>query len=244
MSLELNKLYNGDCLDVMKEIEDKSIDMILCDLPYQTTNCSWDTIIPFNLLWNEYDRIRKLNTPIVLTCMQPFTSKLIMSNIDNFKYCWIWDKVNKFTGCLNAKRMPMLDYEEIAIFYEKQCIYNPQLREGSYVTRKTNGNRNTPTTNYVNIQKDSGRKVDGLLPKRILSIPSHTTKKLIHPTQKPVELMEYLIKTYTNEGMLVLDNCAGSGTTLIAAKNTKRNFIGIEKNEEYFKLASERLEKV
>lgn len=239
--LNNGRFYWEDCFDAMKDIPNGVIDMILCDLPYETTAAKWDTALPFDKLWSEYDRVCKINASVVLTCMQPFTSKLILSNIDNFKYCWIWDKVNKFTGALNAKIMPMLDYEDIAVFYRKQPIYNPQLREGSYITRHTTGNRNTATVGKSNHAPDVGREVNGLNPKRIIQFEGHTTKKSEHPTKKPVPLFEYLIKTYTNENDLVLDNCAGSGTTAIAAINTKRRWICIEKEEEYANKAIERI---
>ena len=240
---DLNKgrFYNADCFDTMKEIPDGVIDMILADLPYGTTAAKWDSILPLDKLWNEYFRITKENAAIVLTCMQSFTSQLIMSQINNFKYCWIWDKVNKFTGALNAKIMPMLDYEDIAIFYRKPCLYNPQLREGSYITRHSTGNRNTDTVGKSNHTPDVGRQINGLNPRRIISFEGHSTKKSYHPTQKPVALFEYLIKTYTDENDLVLDNCAGSGTTGMACKNLNRNCILIEKDEGYFKIAERRI---
>lgn len=235
--------YQADTFDAMAKLPDNSIDMVLCDLPYGTTQCKWDAIIPFDELWKEYYRISKEAAPIVLTASQPFTSALIMSNVKDFKYCWVWNKVNKFTGSLNANRMPMLDYEDVAVFYRKQCVYNKQLRPGSYVTRHTNGDRNTDTVGKSSIKPDVGRKVDGLNPKRIIDFPSQTTKNIIHPTQKPVSLFEYFIKTYTNENAIVLDNTAGSGTTAIAAINTKRRWICIERDETYYNAAIDRIEK-
>ncbi len=235
------RFYNADCFDAMRDIPNGVIDMVLADLPYGTTAAKWDSVLPLNKLWNEYFRIAKENAAIVLTCGQPFTSQLIMSQIDNFKYCWIWDKVNKFTGALNAKIMPMLDYEDIAVFYRKQPIYNPQLRDGSYITRHTTGNRNTATIGKSNHAPDVGREVNGLNPKRILPFEGHTTTKSDHPTKKPVPLFEYLIKTYTNEDDLVLDNTAGSGTTAIAAINLKRRWVCIEKEQEYYDKAIARI---
>lgn len=235
------RFYNEDCFDAMKEIPDGVIDMILCDLPYGTTAAKWDSVLPLDKLWAEYWRVAKPNAAIILTCMQPFTSQLIISQIDNFKYCWIWDKVNKFTGALNAKIMPMLDYEDVAVFYKNQPIYNPQLREGKYITRHTTGNRNTATVGKSNHTPDVGREVDGLNPKRILSVEGHTTKKSFHPTQKPVPLFEYFIKTYTNENDLVLDNTAGGGTTAIAAINTNRKWVCIEKEKEYYDTSIKRI---
>lgn len=238
----MGKIYHGDCLEIMKNIPDNSIDMVLCDLPYGTTACKWDVVIDFQQLWKQYWRICKRHAPIVLTGSQPFTSALIVSQIKYFKYCWVWDKVNKFTGSLNANKMPMLDYEDIAVFYKKQCIYNKQYREGSYVTRKTTGKRTTDTTRHVNSRIDTGRIVKGLNPKRILSIPSAATTGLIHPTQKPVMLFEYFIKTYTHKGMVILDNCSGSGTTAIACLNTDRDYICIEKDKDYYNKSVVRVE--
>jgi len=225
------RLYQGDCLEVMKEFPSGCVDMVLCDLPYGTTACKWDTCIPFAPLWDAYKRLCK--GAIVLTGSQPFTSALVMSNVEQFKYCWVWDKVNKFTGALNANIMPMLDYEDIAVFYETQPTFNKQLREGTYITRHTTGNRNTQSVGKSEYLPDVGREVEGLNPKRILSIPSHATIKLLHPTQKPIALFEYLIRTYTNPNMLVLDNCSGSGTTAIACENLNRRWVCIEQDEEY-----------
>ena len=238
MQIKNGNFWLGNCLELMRDIPDGSVDMVLCDLPYGTTACKWDTVIPFEPLWAEYWRVAKPNAAIVLTGSEPFSSFLRLSCIKNYKYDWIWNKVNKFTGSLNAKKMPMVDNETVSVFYKKQCCYNPQLRQGSYTTRKTNGKRSTATTNPVADKIDVGRKVEGLQPKRILDIPSHnTTKEIFHPTQKPVALFEYLIKTYTNEGETVLDNCAGSGTTAIAAENTNRKWICIEQEPEYYNKA-------
>lgn len=234
-------LFLGDCLEIMPTLPAASVDLILCDLPYGTTACAWDAIIPFEPLWQAYRRIAKPNAAIVLTAAQPFTSRLVVSALDIFKYCWVWDKVNKFTGALNAKRMPMLDYEDVAVFYGSPCTYNPQLRPGKYVTRHTTGNRNTGTVGKSNHTPDVGRIVEGLQPKRILSIPSHSTAKSLHPTQKPVELMEYFVRTYSDEGDTVLDNCMGSGTTGLAALKNNRRFIGIERDPHYFEVAKNRL---
>lgn len=233
----------GDCLDLMKDIPDGSVDMILADLPYGTTQNAWDSVIPFEPLWKQYWRVCKPTAAIVLTASQPFTSALIMSQVQHFKYCWVWNKVNKFTGFLDANKKPMLDYEDVAVFYKKQCTFNKQLREGKYISHQTTGNRNTPSYGKINILKNVGKEVDGLNPKRIIDFPSHSTTKSLHPTQKPVALFEYLIKTYTNEGETVLDNSAGSGTTAIAAINTNRNWICIEKEKEYYDVAVDRIKK-
>ena len=240
--LEINKLYQGDCLEVMKQIDDKSLDLILCDLPYGTTACKWDAIIPFEPLWEQYKRIIKDKGGVVLTASQPFTSKLVMSNIEMFKYDLTWDK-QLTTGFLNANRMPLRSHEDILVFYSKQPTYNPQKVKG-----EKNHSKGKMTSN---INNDYGKfgKVDNseLLgemkhPKSIISFEKPHPSKSIHPTQKPVALFEYLIKTYTNEGDLVLDNCIGSGTTACAAINTGRNFIGIEKDPEYFDIACKRIE--
>ena len=236
------ELICGDCMEVLPNLLDGTVDMVLCDPPYGTTSCAWDLVLPIETMWRHYKRVCK--GAVVLTAMQPFTSVLICSNLKQFKYCWVWDKVNKFTGSLNASHMPMLDYEDVAVFYEgKAAIYNKQLRHGTYITRHTTGRRGTGTTRNVDAQPDVGRLVEGLNPKRIISFPSHSTAKSLHPTQKPVALMEYMIRTYTNEGMVVLDNCMGSGTTGVACLRTGRKFIGIEKNPAYFKIAVERINK-
>lgn len=239
--MDINQIYQGDCLEIMKKIDDKSIDMICCDLPYGTTNCKWDTIIPFEALWTEYKRITKDNAAIVLNAAQPFTSALIMSNPDMFKYEWIWHK-SKITGFLNANKQPMRNHEQICVFYSKQCTYNPQKTTGhkklvnNFIDNKQ-FNSNVYNKIIIRHKFDSTERY----PTSIQKFKSLGNIKDRHPTQKPLELIEYLIKTYTNEGDLVLDNCIGSGTTAIAAINTKRNFIGIEKDEEYFKIAEQRI---
>jgi len=226
----------------MKEIEDKSIDMILCDLPYGTTSCSWDIIIPFEPLWEQYKRIIKDNGAIVLTASQPFTSALVMSNVEMFKYDLVWNK-NLATGFLNANRMPLRSHEEILIFYKKQPIYNPQKIKGK--KNHSRGKNKCKTNNlygYHKIAEDNFTELKH--PKSVLEIQKEHPSKTIHPTQKPVALFEYLIKTYTNENDLVLDNCAGSGTTGIACINTKRNYILIEKEKEYYDIIIKRIKEV
>jgi len=237
-----NKIICGNCLEVMKEIEDKSIDMILCDLPYGTTSCSWDIIIPFEPLWEQYKRIIKDNGAIVLTASQPFTSALVMSNVEMFKYDLVWNK-NLATGFLNANRMPLRSHEEILIFYKKQPIYNPQKIKGK--KNHSRGKNKCKTNNlygYHKIAEDNFTELKH--PKSVLEIQKEHPSKTIHPTQKPVALFEYLIKTYTNENDLVLDNCAGSGTTGIACINTKRNYILIEKEKEYYDIIIKRIKEV
>jgi len=231
----------GDCLELMKEINDKSIDMVLCDLPYGTTACKWDTIIPFEPLWEQYKRIIKPNGAIVLTASQPFTSALVMSNINMFRYEWIWEKSRK-TNHMMAKKQPLKKHENIIVFYEGQPTYNPQgIMDCKIIKKNTEGRLNS------NIYGKTGNKPEHLqnktgYPDSILKINNeHNVGS--HPTQKPVALFEYLIKTYTNEGDLVLDNCAGSGTTAIACLNTNRNYICIEKDKGYFEISNERVRK-
>jgi site-specific DNA-methyltransferase (adenine-specific) len=232
----INQVIQGDCLEVMKDIPDKSIDMILCDLPYGTTACKWDTIIPFEPLWEQYKRIIKDNGAIVLTSAQPFTSALVMSNPDMYKHHWIWIK-EKGTGFQVAKYRPMMKTEDIIMFSKKSAKYNPQMvtREKPLKYRyPTVQSKSNPIASYTNKEVISTHK----FPENTLIFK---TERGSHPTQKPVALFEYLIKTYTNEGDLVLDNCAGSGTTGVACKNLNRNYILIEKEPEYIKIIEERL---
>ena len=232
-------LFHGDCLEIMKNIEDESIDMILCDLPYGTTRNKWDSVIPLDSLWKEYKRVAKKNGAIVLFAQTPFDKILGASNLDMLKYEWIWEK-SQGTGHLNAKKMPMKSHENILVFYRQLPTYNPQWEWGkSYAT--TCG---IHSTNYGE-QKDNVTTVsDGRrYPKDVLRFGRAETDRHLHPTQKPVALLEYLIKTYTNEGNVVLDNCMGSGLTGVACINTNRRFIGIELDENYFKIAKERIEK-
>ena len=242
MDKYLNKIIEGDCLEVMKDIPDKSIDMILCDLPYGTTACKWDTIIPFEPLWEQYKRIIKDNGAIVLTASQPFTSALVMSDPDMFKYEWIWEK-HKGTNIYGVKREPLKIHESVLVFGGSK--YNPQMTTGeSYIPR---GKHNIGKKEGLIIaNKPVGYAKDFDPAKRypisIQRFSNHNQKEnSFHPTQKPVALFEYLIKTYTNEGDLVLDNCAGSGTTGVACKNLKRNFILIEISPEYCAIAEARI---
>ena len=223
----------GDCLEVMKSIPDKSIDAIICDLPYGTTQNKWDSVIPLDLLWHQYKRICK--GAIVLTAQTPFDKVLGTSNISMLKYEWIWEK-SKATGHLNAKKMPMKSHENVIIFYENLPTYNPQgLIKKEIPTIRKGGNNGT---NYGLSNKDAIQEYENY-PKSILKIASEG--KTIHPTQKPVELMEYFVKTYTNQGDTVLDNCMGSGTTGVACKNLGRKFIGIEQDDNYFEIAKNRI---
>lgn len=233
------KLINGDCLEVMKTIEDKSIDMILCDLPYGTTACKWDIIIPFELLWEQYNRIIKDNGAIVLFGSEPFSSKLRMSNINNYKYDWIWEK-EQGANFMLCKHQPYKVHEIISIFSKKTHNYHPQMTIGkAYISGK--GKSGDITNNVIKIQTvNNGTRY----PRSIQKINTEKSKGSFHPTQKPVALLEYLIKTYTNENELILDNCMGSGGTGIACINTNRNFIGIELDENYFNIAKKRIEEV
>ena len=239
-----NKVLQGDCIEVMKTMPDNSIDMILCDLPYGTTQCKWDTIIPFEPLWEQYKRIIKDNGAIVLTASQPFTSALVMSNIKMFKYEWIWEK-DKPSNFALANKQPMKYHENILIFYKNQPIFNKQLepRRGSGAKRCKYPVDNSNRTSTHSDIKDEIKYFNPLLknPSSIQVVSTGRRQDISHPTQKPVALFEYLIKTYTKEGDLVLDNCAGSGTTGVACKNLNRNFIGIELDKEYFKIAEKRI---
>jgi len=245
--MEVNKIYCGDCLDIMPEITDKSIDMILCDLPYGTTACKWDTIIPFEPLWKEYKRIIKDNGAIVLTASQPFTSALVMSNIKMFKYEWIWKK-NAGSNFATTKYQPMKEHENILIFANGKTKYNQQRQvraESGFARQKT-------PLRFDRYQEDGiyGNILDKVIHKRITkdrcpsSVQSFNRERGLHPTQKPVALFEYLIKTYTNKGDLVLDNCAGSGTTGVACKNLGRNYILIEKEKKYVEIVRDRIKAI
>ena len=234
-TIELNKIYNEDCLEGMKRIPDGSVDMILCDLPYGTTRNEWDTVIPLNELWAHYERVIKGNGAIVLTAQTPFDKVLGASNIKNLKYEWIWKKTNA-TGHLNAKKMPMKNHENILVFYKKLPTYNPQgLRGYGKITRSGSGTRRTNYGEYG----DEYLQEKTCYPRSIQTFKYDSDK--IHPTQKPVALFEYLIKTYTNKGETVLDNCMGSGTTAIACMNTERNFIGFELDKTCYEKSLERI---
>ena len=228
------QIKQGDCLELMKEIPDKSIDMILCDLPYGTTACKWDVVIPFEPLWEQYNRIIKDNGAIVLFGSQPFTTELNHSNLKMFRYEWIWIK-NNSTGFQLANKRPLKKHEIISVFYRKQPTYNPQGLQvyGKINKRKSTGDNLSEMNNNEYIQRFTN------YPTQILEFGYD--KEKLHPTQKPVALLEYLIKTYTNEGDVVLDNCMGSGSTGVACINTNRDFIGYELNEEYFNIAQNRL---
>ena len=230
---------HGDCLEKMKDIPDGSVDMILCDLPYGTTACKWDVVIPFEPLWTHYWRVLKPNGAVVLFGSQPFTTFLIQSQFNSFRYIWTWEK-NFSTNFLHAKRMPLRKTEDITVFYKSQPVYNPQKTTGHKPTQSSTGSSNGNLYYGKNIRKSPGGNTERF-PTNLLKFNADDPKLRLHPTQKPVALLEYLIKTYTNEGDTVLDNCMGSGSTGVACINTNRNFIGIEKDDKYFEIASQRI---
>jgi DNA modification methylase len=243
-------LQHGDCLDLMENIPDKSIDMILCDPPYGKISCKWDTIIPFEELWGQYKRIIKDHGCIALFGSEPFSSRLRMSNIKMYKYDWIWHK-NMTSGFALAKKQPMRNHEIISIFYQKQCKYFP-------IKEKRDLNKNSAkrmdysfnTEKGVNKQQNGIKKIKFVPEDKFLSYPktikkfncvSTSSRDRKHPTQKPVEILKYFIRTYTLEGEVVLDNCMGSGSTGVACVNLDRNFIGMEKEKKYFNIAQKRI---
>lgn len=235
-------LYNADCLEKMKEIPAESIDMILCDLPYGVTRCEWDKNIDLKKLWNEYERIIKENGVICLFAQTKFYYELLNSNSKLFRYDLIWDKV-LVSGFLNANRQPLRRHEQIAIFYKKQPKYNPQMGEGKPLHGKGTTTKIKKCNVYGKFNKlpDVRKGTTEKYPTSILRFPKLHSSQMLYPTEKPIELLEYLIKTYTDEGEVVLDNCMGSGTTGVACKNTNRNFIGIEINKNAFEIAKKRL---
>ena len=230
----------------MRSLPDSSVDLILCDLPYGTTACKWDSVIPFGILWAEYRRVAKKNSAFVLTSSQPFTSALGASNIKNLKYQWYWRK-SRATGHLNAKRMPMKDVEDVLVFCETTPTYNPQgLRDirlvvSNSASHRARGVSSEPTSVVTGgITRHKYEQTSTGYPRQVLDFPSEGGT--VHPTQKPVALMEYLIRTYTDEGAVVLDNCMGSGTTGVACANTRRRFVGIELDSKYFEIAVGRID--
>ena len=242
-------LLKGDCLEVMKSIPDGSVDAIITDPPYGTTACKWDSVINFDLMWEQLNRIIKPNGAIVLFGSEPFSSALRMSNIKNYKYDWVWYK-NAVSGFANAKRQPMRNHELISVFYNKQCKYYPikesrDLSKKSIERHKYNFNTTTEIKSnvYGEMKRIKNKPNDLCYPKTIKKFNCivNNSKQRVHPTQKPVALMEYLIKTYTNENETVLDFTMGSGTTGVAAKNLNRNFIGIEMDSNYFDIAEQRI---
>ncbi len=232
-------LINGDCLEEMKKIKTESIDMILCDLPYGITKNKWDIAIPFDKLWDNYNRIIKKNGCIVLFGCQPFTSMLISSNLSIFRYTLVWEK-NKFSDFLNAKRKPMKIHEDICIFYKKQPIYNPQYFYKEPYIRWNKQEAVDKQTNYGKHNENISQSKDGKrLPTTVLKF--NRVERPSHPTEKPVELLEWLIKTYTNKNDIVLDNTMGTGSTGVACKKNNRKFIGIEIDKNYYEIAVQKI---
>lgn len=239
-------LIQGDCLEEMSRLKDASIDMILCDLPYGVTaKNKWDTIIPFEKLWEQYNRIIKDSGAVILFGQDKFTAKLVLSNEKYHRYNLVWNKVLP-SGFLNANRMPLREHEDICVFYKKPPTYNPQKKKGNPCHKKgtavgkmNDGNFNNDNYRDFKVIETEG---DMKFPTSILTFPKPHPSVSVHPTQKPIELLEYLIKTYTNDGELVLDNCMGSGSTGVACINTKRNFIGIELDDKYYNISKTRLQ--
>jgi len=236
-------LKQGDCLELMKSIKDKSIDAIITDLPYGTTQNKWDSIIPLDLLWEQYSRIIKDHGMICLTSSEPFTNTLINSKPKEFKYYdLVWDKVGT-TGFLNSKRRPLRRHEQILCFYRKQAVYNPIMVIRGEKRNKTSYNKKVGDGDMCYGKFDNIVSFNNeYYPTSIIQVSNASQKGKVHPTQKPIELMEYLIKTYTNTGDIVLDNCMGSGTTGVACVNTNRSFIGFEFDENYFKISETRIQ--
>lgn len=235
------EIFHGDCLEVMKKIPSASIDMVMADPPYGITQCKWDSIIHLETMWEELKRVTKNNGAILLMAAQPFTTKLIGSNMEMFKYCWVWEK-SRSTGFLNAWRRPLVNTEDICVFYKKPPNYMPILVDRELCNIRKHAQRSSHTNLYGNINLTTKKcPYDKSMPKTIIKF--NVSQNRLHPTEKPVLLMEYLIKTYTNKGDRVLDFCMGSGTTGLACINLGRSFIGIEKDDKYFEIAKERLNK-
>ena len=239
-------LLQGDCLELMKDIPDKSIDLILCDLPYGTTRNSWDEVIPFDKLWAQYNRIIKDNGAILLFAQGKFYVNLVSSNMKMFRYDLVWDK-ELISGFLNAKRMPLRRHEQVAVFYKHLPTYNPQFTQGKPLHSKGTAYQTKELTNnnYGDFKATDDDRAGSTekYPTSIMKFQKPHPSVCVHPTEKPVALLEYLVKTYTNEGDVVLDNCMGSGSTGVACQNTNREFIGMELDEDYYKLACERIKK-
>ena len=232
----IDKIFNEDCLEGMKNIPDGVVDFVLTDLPFGVTRNSWDKKIDLVKFWEQINRITKWGGAVALNCQQPFTSELILSNRKNFRYCWIWYK-HQCSGFLNSKKQPLRNCEDIAVFYRAQCLYNPIMRKGKRQLKSTGG----ASSNYNDfIFKPHESNI--YYPTTLLDFPLQRFKDG-HPTQKPVDLLEYLIKTYTNEGELVLEATIGSGSTAVAAINTGRHFIGFETEKKFFDIANERIAK-
>lgn len=239
--MKINEIYKGDCLELMpKFVDDKSVDMIFCDLPYGTTRNKWDSVIPLDKLWSEYERVIKDNGAIVLFSAEPFTSVLVSSNPKLYRYDLIWDK-KLSSGFLNSKRMPLRRHEQIIVFYKKLPTYNPQMETRGKVRKKgITTETGKHTTNYGKF-KNTVSENNTYYPTSILEFSNANRSEKVHPTQKPLSLIEYMIKTYTNEGDLILDNTCGSGTTLLGSAKLNRNYIGMEKDKNYYKITLDRL---
>ena len=243
MTMEIDNIYNMDCLEGMKQIPDGTIDAVICDLPYGTTVCKWDVVIPFEPLWEQYHRVCKPNAPILLFGAEPFSSALRMSNINEFRYDWVWEKTI-FPNFMFIKKQPCRLHELISVFYRKQPTYNPQMREGVPYTDKRTvrlSQRGDDIGTLMGQTKKLPLDNKGeRYPSTVIRFSNSNTDN-IHPTQKPVDLLRYLVLTYTNEGDTVLDNCMGSGTTAIACIKERRHFIGFELSKEYFDKAVKRI---
>lgn len=241
--LDLNTVHQGDCLQLMRQLDDASIDMILCDLPYGSTTCKWDIVIPFEQLWEQYHRIIKPHGAIVLTAAQPFTSKLILSNVKNYRCTWYWEK-SKCAAFALCHKQPLRVVEEIVVFGVKPPKYYPQMipLEKPYTRDFTNNLARSETT-FLSKQTHGKREYTHKFPRNLLYASTDGDKR-VHPTQKPIKLFEYLIKTYSQEGELILDNCAGSGTTGVAAARTVRNYILMEQDPKYVEIINSRLKKL
>jgi len=248
--LEENKIHQGDCMELMKHIPDKSVDMILCDLPYGVTACGWDKVLPLDDLWKQYKRIIKDDGVVVLTASQPFTTDLINSNREWFKYCWVWNKTKSGNFAI-AKYQPLRITEDILVFYKGSSRYFPIMNKAKFENKRPRNKTYDKKTDMLSgfssgiFKSDEQHNEDLRYPTNILTFATTEAEcnaiVRTHPTQKPIALFRYLIKTYTQEGELVLDNCIGSGTTAVACKQANRRFIGIEINQEYVDIANERL---
>ena len=240
--MEKNIIYHGDCIDGMKILQDNSVDMVLTDPPYGTTQNKWDTVVDMDAFWKEIKRVTKKNSAILIFTQMPFTATVVMSNPKMFRYEWICEKANA-TGFLNARRMPMKCHENVLVFYGKLPVYHPIMEHGKPYRR---GLEDKNSSNYNAVKRlRSGNPTGTRFPRDVLKVSWRSAfRKTLHPTQKPVSLCEYFIKTYSNKGDIILDPFIGSGTTAVAAINTERKYIGFEKEEEYFDIAQNRLEKL
>jgi site-specific DNA-methyltransferase (adenine-specific) len=232
-----HRLFHGDCLDLMSEIADGSIDLVLVDLPYGTTRSKWDVVIPFEPMWEHVERVAKMNAALLFFCAQPFTTALISSRMDLFRYDLVWRKTGA-TGHLNAKRMPLRSHETVAVFYWARPTYNPQFRTGKRYKIKQGKKTSKIYGNHVKTGGSSASRY----PTSVVDMPSIKRTQVAHPNAKPPGILEWLIRTYSNEGETVLDFTMGSGSTGVAAMRTKRNFVGIEREDKYFELAKKRID--